>query len=185
MSTNTEKCDRIVAESGVRLGFGKWAPKMTLHQRCQALAIGMRYPDLSRTAVAEYFGVHKTNMAHLWNRYSRNYRPVHRLAEEMGRNDFIEEYLDAEIVAAVLAIQQNRRPPPPKLPNVNRDKYEGQHTLQPSGAVILVRWLDAFEGVEGPRASGWYGIERDDPDIPSGPFNTSAAAYDYMKENLS
>jgi hypothetical protein len=182
--TNEEECDRLIAESGVRLGLGKFSPKLTMEEQCKALAIGMKYPDIPRSSVAEHFGIHKTNMGHMWNRYSIRYRPVRRLAEEMGRDAFIAKYLDPEIVEAVLVIRKRIQaaspasPDRPRLPNINRDKYKGIHTM-PDGSQVLVDWFTE------PRGPGWYGIECDDATNPSGPFDTSKQAYDYMEENLS
>jgi hypothetical protein len=172
-----EELDRIVAESGLIATNSKFRPKLTKRQQGQLLAIGLQWPDINREAVALYFGINRANVAHCWNRYSVNYRPIRRKMEEMGRRNFLLEFLDEELIFAVKAIQDNKSPPPPTLPSVRADRHVGEH-ISKNGHVFNVYW-----DKDGPFGVGYYNMGLDEAK-PAGPHNTSTLAFKDGWENI-
>lgn len=167
----------------------RFVAKLTLRQRCEVLAL--RRSGISRESLAKMYGIDRRTVTHIYNDNSPHYKDVRAIEKGMGKDAFIKEYLNDELVNKALAYRQKQETEEPNN-RMARGK-EGVHSIRGKDCEydhrIIISWRDADE--KEIEVSGWYykDLDGDYPDnwLSSGPasLKTSNACFVGMLSQIS
>lgn len=80
-------------------GSGKFEAKLSFHERCQVLALDKF--GVHRYVIAEVMGISRPTVGYITRPNSPHYKPVRQRFEEVGRDAFLREYLDKDLMERV------------------------------------------------------------------------------------
>lgn len=169
---------------------GKFAPKLTYEQRCEVLAL--HHLGVPRNVLVESYGIDRRTIAHIISKNSIHYRNVRAKFAELGKDAFMQKYLNEGVKARIAGAIKKIETPLPAAPNKNASKFEGVHVVQNAFMTtahrIIIRWCEA--GIDTPVA-GWYYRDADGAE-PNRWFSNgeesmmnSKACLEAVRENLT
>jgi hypothetical protein len=178
----------LLAFAGVRNNLGKFAPKLSFGQRCQALAL--RRLGFTREVLSKMFKVDRRTITHIYNESSPHYKNVREEEKLIGTPNFVTKYVTESIRNEALSYTESEKK---EANNKAANRKAGTHNVRNDRCKydhrVTIAWINANEHkyVE---VSGWY--YRDlDSQWPDDWFNcgaesmkTSQAAYDAAKEDI-
>lgn len=197
----THPANKIPAEL-MQLGESKFASKLTVHERCQVLAL--RKAGMSKGAIAITFGIDRRTVTHICNATGTRYRNVRDQAQSMGDSAFITKYVDDELMQRVKAAAETpeakasdekdaKKPGGSKLNVVNPRANGKAGVSMHKGAGhafthrVDVKWIEGKDGFP----DGWYTDLLDTPEAGDPIGNpdehshiTSLSALTYAKAYL-
>lgn len=89
-------------------GDGKFKPKLTDRERCEALACVVR--GIKYDIVAAAFGVDRRTLNHMSNRFSKHYKNVRRELERLGKDAFLREYFTESVLDRLKRLELSKVP---------------------------------------------------------------------------
>lgn len=82
----------------------EYRAKLTKHERYQILALDKM--GFLRPAIAQVFGIARGTVGYICNPSSRHYKDIRKHYNELGREQFIKDYVDEELMARIQKAQQ-------------------------------------------------------------------------------
>lgn len=186
---------------------GKFAAKLTFEERCAALACVVY--GVSRPIVAAAFSINRRTVTHIVNEHSAHYKDTRKKLKELGKDEFIKEYLTESVAvkikeAAQVGVVQHHSSDvtPGTVPSPRASRCAGINVVQPEQCTYSHRIEIAYftedaafdESNPGDRAiaTGWHYRDLDDKTawnlwLHSGPDSlmTSQACLKAAEANLT
>jgi len=134
----------------------KFEPKLDFRQRCQVLALYRR--GCTRESLAKIFGVDRRTVTHIHNERSPRYKNVREEELRLGRENFLIEYLDVELLkAATISVQPVVADK--EANNRKANRMAGVHTVRNEFCDydhrVIIQWVEKGEQ-DHVLVSGWY-----------------------------
>lgn len=180
----------IKSVSAIGLSANKFRSKLDFDQRCEILAL-YQTGQVSRSAIAEAYGINARTVTHIYRSKSRHYKSVRDKVEQMGREAFIQHYITEKVLEKLQAVKESRTMRGITVNSKIHSKMAGVHTVQNEMCSkphrVIIRWCEA--GVDTPEP-GWYYQDVDGPQpntwLNNGPdsLRTSKDCLDAIIENL-
>ena len=137
---------------------GRFAAKLTFHQRCEVLALYRI--GIGRAILAEAYGIDRRTITHIQNPKSPHYKSVRDEVQRLGSDEFLREYVTEDATKRVAQvkgedlIQVN--------PKKSASRYRGVHIVRNEFCEydhrVTIDWRD-----DGPVGPGWYYQDADGP----------------------
>lgn len=152
---------------------GEFAAKMTFEERCAVLACVVY--GVSRPIVALAFSINRRTVTHVVNEHSIHYKDVRKKLKELGKDEFIKEYLTESVARKVAEAAQQHGAmahsepdvTPGTVPSARANKKAGINVVQPEQCSYSHRLEIAFMGVEDWAGDiGWHYRDLDDKTAP-------------------
>jgi hypothetical protein len=192
--TREEALEMLDAAIAARKAINsKFEPKLDFVQRCQILALYRR--GCTRESLAKVFGVDRRTITHIHNAQSPRYKNVREEELRLGRENFIDRYLDLDVLRAV-TLSVNPTEEDKSINNKKSNKMQGIHTVRNEFCDydhrVIIQWVEK-DTQEHIKTSGWYYKDLDSewPDqwttvfgLPEA-MKSSQACYDAMLVDIS
>ena len=142
---------------------GKYVAKLDHEKRCQVLALYRQ--GITREALGAMFGIDSRTVGHIYNPSSKHYKTVREEEKMLGRERFVDKYMNKELLARAMSYRQVAEKSAEKN-NRNAKGKAGVHVIRPSQCkiehTIIIAWRE--DQKPGP---GWYYMDMngDCPDV--------------------
>jgi len=144
---------------------GKYVPKLDHERRCQVLALYR--VGITREALAAMFGINTRTVGHIYSQESPHYRQVKEEETLLGREKFIEKYMNDDLLARAMSYRMGVEKQVEKNNRYAKGKA-GVHVVRPTQCLhehrVIISWRED-------NVPGWYYQDRDG-DMPDSWFST-------------
>lgn len=163
----------------------RYAPKLTIEQRCEVLALYMT--GFSQETIGAMYGINRRTVTHICKPNGVHYKQIRESAASMGKEAFVNKYMAHDKLTVALAFRQDREDTAQKNNKFAAGK-DGIHIVRGENCVDQHRVIIQWREEEG----GWF--YRDlDGDFPDRWFcsqdetscRTSQSCYIFMLKDIT